>query len=101
MHGSQHPAHMQDVARAFAWVYKDHDLYLMPEQAHWFYGAALSKGMNVRLVQIPDRTHFDYMAGAGRPAIALVDDLLALEFVNFVTQIVGPVPFTSSAGSGR
>jgi acetyl esterase/lipase len=93
--------HLRANAPPFLLTFTDHDLYLMPEQAHWFYDAALRIGLNVRLVQIPDRTHFDYMAGAGRPPIALVDDVLALELVNFVTQVIGPAPFASTVASSR
>jgi hypothetical protein len=38
------------------------------------------------------RTHFDYMPGAGQPPIALIDDILAVEMVRFVTEAVGPTP---------
>ena len=77
-------------APPFLITFTDHDLYLLPEQAHRFYSAFLQRGLRARLVQIMDRTHFDYMSGAGQPAITLVDDILGMELVNFAMEVAGP-----------
>ena len=88
-------------APPFLLTFTDHDLYLLPEEAHRFYSAFLKQGLSARLVQVMDRTHFDYRTGAGRPAIALVDDILAVEWVSFATEVVGPTREITMASKGK
>ena len=80
-------------APPFLITYTDHDLYLLPEQAHRFYSEFLKRGLQARLVEIMDRAHccpIGYMEGIGQPSIGLVDDILAVELVSFAAEVVGP-----------
>ncbi|MBI4458594.1 MAG: alpha/beta hydrolase, partial [Acidobacteria bacterium] len=88
-------------APPFLITYTDHDLYLLPEQAHQFYSAFLNRGLKARLLQIMNRTHFDYMTGVGQPPIALIDDILAVELVSFAAAVVGPTTEITMASAER
>lgn len=84
--------HLREGAPPFLITFTDRDLYLIPEQSHAFYSAFLKRGLPARLLQIPDRTHFDYSGGAGQPPIALVDDLLGVELVSFAAETAPDTP---------
>jgi arylformamidase len=97
-------SYLNPQAPPFLITFTDHDLYLLPEQAHHFYSAFLKRGLKARLLQIPDRYHCcptGYMSGLGQPQIALVDDILAVELVSFATEVAGPTPEITAAGKGR
>ena len=80
-------------APPFLITFTDNDLYLLPEQAYRFYSGFLKQGLTAHLVQIPDRYHccpISYMSGFGQPPIALADDIVAVEWIRFLTEVVGP-----------
>ena len=88
-------------APPFLITFTDNDLYLLPEQAYRFHSGFLKQGLTAHLVQIPDRAHCcptNYMSGFGQPPIALADDILAVEWVRFLTEIVGPTEEILAAG---
>ena len=82
--------HVSPGAPPFLITFTDHDLHLMPEQAHAFYSAFVREGLPARLVQIPERFHCcpqDYLSGLGQPPINLVNDVLGVELVHFLLQV--------------
>ena len=82
--------HLNPDAPPFLITFTDHDLHLMPEQAHAFYSALVRERLPARLVRIPERFHccpMDYLSGLGQPPINLVNDVLGVELVHFLSQV--------------
>ncbi len=86
MHDGSPLQYVSRTAPPFLVTFTDHDLFLLKEQALAFYAAMKDAGARVRLVQIPDRTHFDQMEGIGIQ-IGLVEDVLGPALVRFVMEI--------------
>lgn len=91
-------------APPFLITFTDNDLYLLPEQAYRFYSEFLKQGLTAHLVQIPDRYHccpISYMSGFGQPPIALADDIVAVEWIRFLTEVVGPTEEMRAKGQRK
>ena len=71
----------------FAYDYADAGLVALEEH-----------GVPVRALVSPDRDHFTYGPGIGQPAFVIVEDVLAVEIVQFASDIVGPTPEMVEAG---
>jgi acetyl esterase/lipase len=85
--------HISSSAPPFLITFTDNDLYLLPEQALNFYSALLKNGLSARLVEIPDRYHccpLNFLNGMGQPPMALVNDVFGVEYVSFISEVVGP-----------
>ena len=85
--------YLSSSAPPFLITFTDNDLYLLPEQAHNFYGAFLRQGLTARLVEIPDRYHccpLNFLNGMGQPPMALVNDVFGVEYVSFISEVAGP-----------
>ncbi len=79
-------------APPFLLTHTDQDLFMLSEQAHAFRLALEAQGVPVRALVAPDRNHFTYGPGIGQPAFVIVEDVLAVEIVQFASDIVGPTP---------
>ena len=79
-------------APPFLLTHTDQDLFMVSEQGHALRLALEEHGVPVRALVAPDRDHFTYGPGIGQPAFVIVEDVLAVEIVQFASDIVGPTP---------
>lgn len=93
--------HVSRTSPPYLLTVTDHDLFLLKEQALELYRVLKTAGVRTRLVQVPDRTHFDQMDGIGIQ-IGLVEDVLGPALVRFVMELEsGPSPAGGAAGAER
>lgn len=93
--------HISRTSPPYLLTVTDHDLFLLKEQALQFHSALKAAGVQVRFVQVPDRTHFDQTDGIGIQ-VGLVEDVLGPALVRFVMELEsGSAVSPSPAGAGR